>query len=383
METLLLSYALVFARLGDVIAPNQGTEVRYQEQTLIGIDEPRYERLLIRTQNEQLKEPKRSPQNEDWLFHYVTAGFGRRAPASQYNLKLRVFSENEEDSRTRSAPIASLMMRLWDYNYKRMIRLDHKEEFRGGVVDVFLAQGGDEAGAEHRLEADYFEASSFGEPVSSNSIYFYQIAGLTDPMEIVRETTHEYGHAALLLNAPGGFSGPESWPNGDLGERLYINWLRHDLAAEKIKSDELFGLTVGQLDKYLAANRTPLLQRFVERGPQPDTMAAKSTDGYWDYLAAALWMEATCVRTAFARSMALLPDRDKPETYLKSCVSSASEIEEWELVLPPELSDLDTVWAPLGQGKVTGAEIVGRRDGWAQLKITGAKVTIKNPPIDP
>jgi hypothetical protein len=380
LETLLLSYALIFPRMGPMVDQQQG-QYNVKEHTLVGVDAPKYERLFIETKMEPMKQPKLAPQNNTWKFPFVTSGYGRRTEEDRFHLRTRVFAENQEDAIAIGQPVSRMLMRIWDFNYQRLVRLDHKTQFRQGIYDIFLCSNGPDAGAEHRYERDPFETSTDGVSISTSAIYIYQIGSLTDPLEWARETAHEYGHATLLT--AGGFSAPEPWPNGDLGERLYLKWLHEELIKETVTSDDVLGASQAQLASYVTRKYTPMINRFSQRGPRADTLQAKTEEGYFDYLAVALYMSAICETRMFARSMMLLRDQTKPEGYIKATIDAAAEKETWIVKIPAELKGKREFWLPVGKGKVSGGTVLEERDGWQKVKVPAGDIIITNPPIDP
>lgn len=74
-------------------------------------------------------------------------------------------------------------------------------------IDVWLCRSGPAGGEQWR-----------------NNLYFYDLSTPRSSIEWVREILHEYSH--LALPAVGGFSAPEYWANGYLGERLLVRWLQ-------------------------------------------------------------------------------------------------------------------------------------------------------------
>ncbi|HEY3411836.1 MAG TPA: hypothetical protein VGM51_02140 [Armatimonadota bacterium] len=101
-------------------------------------------------------------------------------------------------------------------------------------------------------------------------------------IEWVRELTHEWGHAAL----PGidGFTQPEAWANGDLGERLFLPLMD--------KSGRLSAWAPGvEAAPYAARYFVPLVTAFSRSGPDPRLLADKGRKGYEHFLGAALYVD--------------------------------------------------------------------------------------------
>ncbi|HEV2473147.1 MAG TPA: hypothetical protein VGS41_10810, partial [Chthonomonadales bacterium] len=114
-----------------------------------------------------------------------------------------------------------------------------------------------------------------------DQIYLYRIMEQRQPLEWMREIAHEYGHFAI----PGvsGYSSPEEWANGVLGQRLYLKWLRADLRAGLIRPDQIPFATPTLLDEYAARQITPLIDRICRNGVDTHALLQKSAAGM-DYL---------------------------------------------------------------------------------------------------
>src|SRR5262249_23113110 len=102
---------------------------------------------------------------------------------------------------------------LWGMANRRFGR--DCSRLRDDAIDVWLTSTG-EAG---------------GEQLNS-SVYLYNINADRSGIEWARELAHEYGH--YLLPGASGYTSPENWSNGLLGERLFLSWLKDDLDSSRI-----------------------------------------------------------------------------------------------------------------------------------------------------
>ncbi len=145
-------------------------------------------------------------------------------------------------------------------------RLGFAHPKSAATVDVWLSG---QAGAGR-------DADTGGEQFGSQ-IYLYQIFTERSPTEWVRETAHEYGHFAL----PGvtGFTEPEAWANGVLGERLFLKWLREDTLRDRLKSADIPFMTAAQLSDYESRQIAPLVQKVALSGPDVKGLARKDAAG--------------------------------------------------------------------------------------------------------
>src|SRR5579862_1504014 len=146
------------------------------------------------------------------------------APPARVTDYLRRFAVHVPD--VEALPLARRVARLLLLFYGEAhtrLRFDHPSR---RTVDVWLmpspgsGQSADAAGEQLRDE-----------------IYLYDIFTDRRPIEWGREVAHEYGHYALP--AIGGFTAPEEWGNGYLGERLFWKWLHGDLRAGRLQPDDI------------------------------------------------------------------------------------------------------------------------------------------------
>jgi len=136
-----------------------------------------------------------------------------------------------------------------------------------------------------------------------NHIYIYDIFAERRAVEWVREVAHEYGHYAL----PGviGFTAPEEWSNGVLGERLYLKWLSDDVLTGRIDSDFLPFINEVELNEFQTRQIVPLINRWAT---QADWKRLVRTDaaGMDEYTGLILYWDAVhgsaAVRDVFAAS---------------------------------------------------------------------------------
>lgn len=169
-----------------------------------------------------------------------------------------------------------------------------------------------------------------------NQIYIYDIFAERKPMEWVREIAHEYGHYAL----PGviGFTAPEEWSNGVLGERLYLKWLADEIKTGRIPAENLPFITPAELDEFQARQIVPLISRWAN---QADWKRLTRTDaaGMDDYTGLILYWDAVhgsaAVRDVFAASSS-----SANNTYLtapdvgQGAMNSLKDAEKFSVISP-------------------------------------------------
>ncbi|HWA83087.1 MAG TPA: hypothetical protein VG820_06640 [Fimbriimonadaceae bacterium] len=71
-----------------------------------------------------------------------------------------------------------------------------------------------------------------------------------------------------------------------------------------------------------------------------------------------------------------------PTDYADYVSQAASEMESLTLSVPPDIFDSKKpIWIPLAKGTCTGAKVIVKRGGWAQVAPLTPNIIVKNPPI--
>jgi hypothetical protein len=329
-------------------------------------------RLTVRVDNVKLKVSKQSPRKfgdppEPWLFEYLvsTYAFSPRQ-AGQQDLRHRVYSQLRNATNDPAVSIARTLLRLFDFNYWQL-DLDHDPTFSNGVIDIYLSFGGT-PGGEQRLDVDYQRKPK--ERV--NTIYIYDLASFTDPIEKLREVAHEYGHATLP--PIGGFQRPEDWANGYLGERVYLRWIRNEMAKGRFFVDDAMGANQPSLDEYVATKVTPLVDQATKLGPTSKWwgVGPEAMDGF---MGLALAIDQFVGPRAMARSL-VLTDPSKAKDYAKSAADAIQEQPSWR-VTTDEANIGRTLWLPTGDILTEGATVMETSGFWRKLKIDAKNYVIR------
>jgi hypothetical protein len=189
---------------------------------------------------------------------------------------------------------------------------------------------------------------------------------------------HEYGHATLP--PVGIFKAPEDWANGHLGERLYLKWLRDEIAAKHLTTADAVGASVEQLNAYLTQNVWPNVKRVAVAGPNYAALKKLDKTAMDQYLGWVMYAEQVLPTHAFTRSL-LLAATQNPVAYLKSFADAASEVPTWTVKVP-YLAGGKPFWLPLGKGKLSGGTVLATKGDWVKIQPSGKTVTIKNPPVE-
>ncbi|MDI9639350.1 hypothetical protein QPK87_19420 [Kamptonema cortianum] len=334
-------------------------------------DHPESE-IMVHHPLDPISVTKKSPKHE-WEFRFVTTGLVKPPKFENFVSRFRVFAQARKDNHDDIAQWSTrMLLRLWSYNYFKVGR-DHNEQFRR-LVDVYLCFGG-EAGGEQLFDVDSFDLDDAQRPQRVNTVYIYSVYDIEAPIQLARELAHEYGHAVLPPVGP--YPSPENWANGDVGERIFLKWLRDDLAAGKITSDDICKTPLEQLDQYLAQKVNPLIMQVGTYGPDFETVNSRTEAGYHAFVALATYASQIVPNKVFGRAL-MLGGSGEQADFHKGLIEAVTEVRTWELSIPVILKN-KAIYVPLGQGKISGAKVLARKGSWAKIQPTAEKVIVTNP----
>ncbi len=332
--------------------------------------------LYYQENKSPLEPPRRSPKKfgeskTPWEFPFIVGGYAHiNGESIARDLRFRVYSQEQRGGR--AAQVTQMLLRLWEYNAER-VGLGHNPRYLGGLVDVFLCFGG-KAGGEQLLDVEIGP-----EPerriLDVNTIYIYDMPSFTDPVEMAREVAHEYGHATWPHF--GEFKDPEEWADGYLSEKIYLRWIREGLAKKELVPDDVMGATIEGIDKWLAANVTPLVQKASVTQPTSALLADPSKAGMDAFIGLALYVEGLFPGQVFGRSIRLIGS-PYAKDYPDAVVLAAEEPKSVTLRIPPQFIR-KAIWIPLGTGQLTGAPILKKAaNGWVQVQVGANPIVITN-----
>ncbi|MEP0764966.1 MAG: hypothetical protein HRF45_00280 [Fimbriimonadia bacterium] len=328
------------------------------------------ERLIVRTAMKEVPHPISDPTDPKTVYAFLSTGYARRADAAagmQAILRVEVFAEQREDL-SYADRVCLYLLRLWDMLSGRL-DMDHPLQYRR-TVSVFLKRDG-RPGGEQRITVGPDEN---GRPIKRNTIHIYDIASLTDPMQICRELAHEYGHA--VLPAIGGFREPEEWINGLMGERLFLRWLLEEMEAGRIPPAEAFDLQPDTLKTWLAPRVDRLSAEVLSKGISSPAELRESDR----FLGFVLAVDSVYGAKLLGRGL-MLANGNRPEDVLKGITQAIGEHEERKLNVPKEANG-KPFWTLLpGSGwKLEGAKLIEARDGgWVRIEPTSSVISVKRP----
>lgn len=332
------------------------------------------DRVLYLSYGGAIEQPKTCPFKfgnppSTHVFDFLTAGYGIVRPGdTKFDLRFRVYSQSLQNNLSFGIPVARQLLRLWEMNLN-WLRIDHSELFHDHIVDVYLASSGT-PGGQQLFGIDEENGIRF----KSNMMFIYDLPSFNDPLEECREVAHEYGHA--VLPAIGGYSKPEYWANGYLGEKIFLRWLDQELTEGKISTDDTMGASKEELDAWIAKNIDPIEQAAASLGPKNTKISGTSAASMSAFHGLVCYCESIMPRNMFGRSLVLIGSQ-KAVDYVNGAVL-ASEESSWKPTFPANLLNM-AVWLPVGpSGKVSGAKILSKSKGWVKV-MANSKIEIIQP----
>lgn len=288
-----------------------------------------------------------------WEYSVCFEGLGGR-PGQQTALRFRVYAPGIRES-VLAKSVARSLLRLWEAS-ARYAELDNPIRY-GRVVHVFLAEGGRPGGEQMFVPWDTASGSA-----SVNAVYIYSIQSFRQPTEMFRELAHEYGHA--VLPAYGGFTQPERFGNGVLGEHLLPILLLREHKTD-LKADDMMGMSSEQLEEWCRTRSYPLADAAWKHGPNPNALESRDLRGMHAMVGVCLLLAESSSGTlarAFALSSSLTA-----KGLLDGVRAATSEFDAVTYRVPARLKGtMVFVPCPAGFRVVLGKEIA-RTGDWAKV----------------
>ncbi|CCW34199.1 hypothetical protein CTKA_00795 [Chthonomonas calidirosea] len=175
------------------------------------------------------------------MYHVELLGYV--APSEDSSLRFRIYAPERSDAEL--AEKVGLFYLLLYHEIHKHLHLDHPAQ---QPISVWLSP------------TNYTNADVGGEQFR-DQIYIYNIYAKRSSIEWCRELAHEYGH--YILPGVTGYTAPEPWANGVLGERLFLYWLSHDVTDGTIPASSLPFCTPADLEAYLNLQIFPLISRIA------------------------------------------------------------------------------------------------------------------------
>ena len=318
---------------------------------------------VIEVAADKLAQPKLSPRqfgtpSTRWEFGWkITV---EAETPNGLSPRFQVFSQDEKTATELAPKVGRMLLRLWNLNYNKL-GLEHSSEYGGRVLQVYLCQGGT-AGGEQLIDVD----PDTRQRAKVNTIYIYDIASFSDPVEMAREVAHEYGHASLP--AIGGYQEPEYWANGYLGERFFLKSVSDAMTAGEMTAEDSMGASSTQIQKWLALNVDPLVSKAAQEGPNLKVLAGTSKQSMDSYMGMALCTASLLPTSVFSRSIQLVSSTSAKD-YPEAVAMAAEEPAKYTVLIPKYLAHKN-IWLPIGQGSLKGGQVIQKKGAWVLVKPT-------------
>jgi hypothetical protein len=340
--------------------------------------------VAVQMRLDRLEPTQPSPKlfgEQRWEFDWVTWAAGGIGEKGVKPVRIRVFSQERKENGDKAPMVARMAIQIWDRMFHRL-KIDHALAINRGLVDFYLCFGGEPGG--EQLFDKVFDPG-VNKEITVNTIYIYKLQTFTGPVEMAREVAHEYGHA--VLPPIGGFKQPEAWATGYLGEKLFLKWIRDGMIMKKLGPEDAMGASLPALNTWIANNVDKLIVKAGTQFPDP-TLINESAGGMEAFNGLAMYVEAMCPPSVFVRSLQYTRDAHiinstltLPTDYADKVLIACGEVENLTLAVPTELLNKKSIWIPLGKGTLSGATVMSRKGGWAQVAPLMQNIVIKNPKL--
>ncbi|GIV16792.1 MAG: hypothetical protein KatS3mg022_2227 [Armatimonadota bacterium] len=224
-----------------------------------------------------------SDPKHGWLFTVACYGYFRNEHLNHPELRFRVYAQQPQDL-PMAQKVCRLLLRLQEVAWQRLRLQVNLQGER--VLSVWLCRQGNAGGEQWR-----------------NNLYIYSIQEILRPSEWLREVAHEFSHA--LLPGITGYTVPESWANGYVGERLLMMWIEPLLHSGQLSPDDVCGASASDVRDFVQHRCLPLLQRWATGGFPHKDFGRTDAVGMSALIGLVLYIDSvygsTMLRATFAR----------------------------------------------------------------------------------
>ncbi len=286
-----------------------------------------------------------------WSFPYLVEG------ATNGNKRFKVYAQSHTQIET-SKLATRMLLRVWDQC--QFWKIDHPLTY-DRLVHVYFCEGGKPGGEQ------LFITTPGGQKF--NAIYIFDMRSFLSPLEKARELAHEYGHA--VLPPIKGFTTPEEWGNGYLGEKLFLDALIHSPDFQK---EDAMDCEKGLIKSWITQNAQPTVYKIWSYGPDIQQLSKTGKKSLDEYIGVNLYFYKS-FPAAFARGLKLAGGQTAIDS-LNGFMLALEEKSEWKVEIPkPFLEKL--VWIPFGKQWNLNAKAIASKNGWSQIKPVQSTLTIK------
>ncbi len=266
------------------------------------------------------------------------------------------------------AKVCRTLLRLWSLAHEKM-GLDHSR-IHSYLVEVYLTESG-LAGGEQKSVTQLTEG---GVPRQHNCIFVYRMESFTKPMEMLREIAHEYGHA--IMPPIGGFSKPEEWGNGYLGENLFVQMLCDTPDPAMAWGEDTLGVSKEMAERWRAQNGLPKSDAVWIHGADEKLLEGSGIEAMNAYIGLMLFAQEAFT-SLFARMLALAGGQRASDA-LSGVIAAIGEQDRVVVRIPERLKGRP-IWLPLrGAWDFSGAKQTARKRNWIKIAPTSNVVTLTN-----
>ncbi|GBC97423.1 hypothetical protein HRbin16_03246 [bacterium HR16] len=303
---------------------NASTHPGFEAQTLEPLT-PSTAAVVITRRLNQTGISRTDPKH-GWRFTVACYGYFRTEHLSQPELRFRVYAQQTEDLPD-TQRVCRLLLRLQEVAWQRLRLQVNLQGER--VLNVWLCRQGNAGGEQWR-----------------NNLYIYSIQEIRDGLEWLREVAHEISHA--LIPGITGYSAPEPWANGYIGERLLLTWLEPLANTGKLSAEDLCGASASDVRRFVQQRCVPLRQRWTAGGfPEKDLKRADAT-GMGTLIGMVLYIDSVYGSTTLRATFARLAE-PQPIALWKAFTEAVRESDEVHITPPDSATQ---VWLPSGQWQV-------------------------------
>lgn len=268
----------------------------------------------------------RTDPKHGWQFTVACYGYFRNEYQTQPELRFRVYAQQVEDL-PKAQKVCRLLLRLQQIAWQKLRLQVNLQGER--VLNIWLCRQGNAGGEQWR-----------------NNLYIYSMQSIQHPVEWLREVAHEFSHA--LLPGITGFTLPEPWANGYMGERLFLSWIEPLVSGGQLSGEDLCDTPVREIRHFVQQRCLPLRNKWLTSGFPKGDFTRTDAVGMGALIGLALYIDgvygSSMLRATFARLT-----EPHPAAFWKAFTEALQEAEE--VHLSPVGANIQ-VWLPAGEWQV-------------------------------
>ncbi|MHB1460798.1 MAG: hypothetical protein ACYC1M_05920 [Armatimonadota bacterium] len=222
--------------------------------------------LLMASPQPSVRSSQASDPTYRWNFSYIVRM--RDTETGQFDNTIQVHTQTTASVELAQQTLAAAagMVQLLKDHLGRMFRISES-----GNLHIWLCENGESGGQ-----------------LSKDNLYIFSIGKERTPAQRCRELAHELGHSAL----PGisGYTEPEPWANGYLGEQMLLRWLDQSMKDGTAKPVQYFGAAPKEITEMVTSRYENLLAawrngQFTEADlNRRDSVGMKALIGFVAYI---------------------------------------------------------------------------------------------------